>query len=83
MTLYYSVEKNDNDKDGNEAWLVHVTGGANTRPVAVITAKSEKQAHFLAQQAYPKALSPAKLDAKMDAYFNSKEGQLWRAKHGK
>lgn len=50
-----------------------------TTEIAVIEAKSEKQAHFLAKQEYPEAKSPAEQYQEFMKDANSAEGKRYRA----
>ena len=62
-------------------WVAHVICDNNL--IEEISAVSEKQAHFLAQERYPEAKTPAETDKEFWADYNSAEGKSWRAKNKK
>lgn len=67
-------------QDG-KAWVAELLGAGGIE--AKIYAVSEKQAHFLAQQEWPQAVSPGKYNKAKDAEYYSREGFAYRAKMDK
>lgn len=73
----YKADSYSIEGSGNE-WKSVIWQGHNI--VDTLEAKSEKQAHFLAKQKYPEALTPHAHDKLADKEYDSPEGRAWRRK---
>lgn len=71
---FYEVSQ---QPDGS--WLIEYFQGSNV--VGGQPAVSEKQAHFLAKQAYPGIKSPAERERDFNADYYSKDGFAYRKQH--